>query len=274
MGLKGTFTLIEEGWNLFYGNLGKVWKEAQFSFWMGIASTVVLAGVAGFVGIALIINAAANKGFSTGMIVFSIICGIIALAAFAATVLYTLSYTIAYTKALGQLQGGSEINTKDKYTLVLPVLGVSLVAGAATLGGFILLIIPGIIFWTWFGFSGLARIIDEKKGIGALKYSHSLIRGRFWKILGRLLLLNIIVGAISAILALAPQLLVGIIGSLGNDSIKGILALTALLVAIPVGIIFAIIQVLFAIFIVAIMVVFYFNLKETMVSPATAPIAS
>ncbi len=269
MGLKGTLTLIKEGWHLFYNNLGVIWKQSQFSFWMSIVSTIVLAGSIVAWAVAHLVITAANSGATTatsssGISVLNVIFVLLSLAAVVATIIFTMSYSIAFTKTLGQIQGKVDINTKDKYKLVLPVLGVSLLTGLIVCGGFILLIVPAIIFWVWFAFSTFARMIDEKKGLEALRYSRSLSKGRFWKVLGRLLLINIILGIIYIIMYLGPQLLAALLSSMGNDSSAKTALLLALLLTIPVGIIFTILQILFAIFMVAILIVFYFNLKETM----------
>jgi hypothetical protein len=62
------------------------------------------------------------------------------------------------------------------------------------LGGFILLIIPGLVFAVWYALSTHAAMLDDKHGMEALTASRELVRGKFWsvawKFFGGLLLIN------------------------------------------------------------------------------------
>lgn len=71
--------------------------------------------------------------------------------------------------------------------LIVPVIIASLLAGLAILGGLIMLVIPGIIFALWFTFTTYAVIVDNKKTVEALKFSKSLVKGRWWGVFWRLL---------------------------------------------------------------------------------------
>ena len=81
---------------------------------------------------------------------------------------------------------------------------ISLLVGLATLGGFILLIIPGIIFSVWFIFSLFIFISEGLKGTAALKRSKQLVKGIWWPILGRVIVLGILVLLISWIRFFGP----------------------------------------------------------------------
>ena len=63
----------------------------------------------------------------------------------------------------------------------------TLVSGLVILGGYLLLIIPGIIFTVWFSFVFYAVVLENKKTVEAMKYSKSLVRERWWAVLWRLL---------------------------------------------------------------------------------------
>ncbi len=52
-------------------------------------------------------------------------------------------------------------------------------------GGIILLIIPGIIFAIWYGFAKFTFVDQDLNVIESLKASRKLVKGRFWKVLGR-----------------------------------------------------------------------------------------
>lgn len=66
---------------------------------------------------------------------------------------------------------------------------VSVLSGLAVMGGVILLIIPGLIFWVWFAFSSFVFMFEGLKGVAALKRSKELAKGYWWPIVGRFAIL-------------------------------------------------------------------------------------
>lgn len=100
----------------------------------------------------------------------------------------------------------------ESVQLVRPVVLVALIQLLITLGGFILLIIPGLIFSIWYSFAQIAAVLDGKKGMDALRFSKKLVTGRFWKITYRtivgplvmavlyVLILGILIMVISALI--------------------------------------------------------------------------
>lgn len=89
------------------------------------------------------------------------------------------------------------------------LLWVVVLTTLAVVGGFIFFIIPGLIFYVWYGFSQMAAIVDEKDGTDALTFSRNLVKGRFfsvaWLLLGGPILFtalySIIVSLIASIIA-------------------------------------------------------------------------
>lgn len=73
--------------------------------------------------------------------------------------------------------------------LIWPFAWTSILTGLVVMLGFMLFIIPGIIFAVWFGFAKFATLFDGKKGTDALGYSKSLVKGNFWPVLGRVALI-------------------------------------------------------------------------------------
>jgi len=88
---------------------------------------------------------------------------------------------------------------------LLPFIWMTILASAVKMGGFLLAIIPGIIISIWFIFSGFTLIEENKKGMKALLLSREYIRGHWWAVLGRIILLTLIVVAISALISLIPD---------------------------------------------------------------------
>ena len=80
-----------------------------------------------------------------------------------------------------------------------PLFWILFLSGLVNIGGFILLIIPGIIFSVWFSFSQYAFVVDDTRGVAALKRSKELVRGYWWPVFGRTILIMIITFLISSI---------------------------------------------------------------------------
>lgn len=74
----------------------------------------------------------------------------------------------------------------------------------ASLGGTILLIIPGIIFAIWFSFSKFV-FVEQKLGvIDSMRKSRGLVKGRFWAILGRLIVFGLFSGLSVSLISVVP----------------------------------------------------------------------
>ncbi len=113
--------------------------------------------------------------------------------------------SIALMRTLANMAAGSEVKPiktelRESTSLFLPFIFVSILSGLAIAGGFILLIIPGIIFSVWFAFATYALTIDGKHGVEALRMSKNLVKGRWWEVLARLFVPGLFFG-IAAFLA-------------------------------------------------------------------------
>lgn len=82
---------------------------------------------------------------------------------------------------------------KTTKSLLAPFIIASILASLAILGGFVLLIIPGIIFSIWFAFIPQAVALDGKKNIDALSHSRQVVKGRWWGVFWRLVVSGIII---------------------------------------------------------------------------------
>lgn len=76
---------------------------------------------------------------------------------------------------------------------------VGFLVGVICAAGFLLFIIPGVIFVIWFGLSLYVFVFEEKKGMLALERSRELVKGYWWPVLGRMMLFGVIAAAIGAI---------------------------------------------------------------------------
>lgn len=88
---------------------------------------------------------------------------------------------------------------KKSWSMIGSYVWISFLVGLAVLAGFILLIIPGIIFAIWFVFSRYIFIVEGKKGRQAMAESKRLAKGYWWAIFGRFFVIGIFAGVISYI---------------------------------------------------------------------------
>ncbi len=83
----------------------------------------------------------------------------------------------------------ADFKFKDLLAVFWPALLISIVTALITLGGFLMIIVPGVIFTVWYAFAIYLVILEKKKGVGALLHeSREMSRGKFWPIFGRLVL--------------------------------------------------------------------------------------
>lgn len=97
---------------------------------------------------------------------------------------------------------------KKGLTLAVPVAIAGIYAGLLTLGGFVLLILPGIYLAVCYSF--VVSIVGHEglKGMDALRKSKEYVKGYWWGVLGRGAVFGIVIGIIQMIFSagsLVPQ---------------------------------------------------------------------
>jgi hypothetical protein len=104
---------------------------------------------------------------------------------------------------------------------MLHVIVVTILSSLVTIGGTILLVIPGFIFCIWYSFALQEVILRAKRGWNAMRESRELVKGRFWGVAWRILggeffislcyifIISIVISAISAIAGI-PEPSIGI----------------------------------------------------------------
>jgi len=63
---------------------------------------------------------------------------------------------------------------------IVPVLSVALWQLLVFLGGVLMLIVPLFFFVVWYTFAQVSVIVDDKRGLEALHYSKTLVKGHYW----------------------------------------------------------------------------------------------
>lgn len=80
------------------------------------------------------------------------------------------------------------------------VLLVALLVGLVVLIGFILLIVPGFIFWAMLSVAIPALVIENRRGTDAMSRSWNLVKGHFWHAFGTIFVAYLIAGLVGSIL--------------------------------------------------------------------------
>ena len=126
------------------------------------------------------------------------------------SVIITAMLQAAILRAAAQATIGDPVDAEESYRFGFKRLGsvilVSVLVGLAVVGGFILLIIPGIIFLVLFSVSIPVLIVENRRGREAMSRSWNLAKGHFWHAFGVIIVAGLITGAIS-----------GIIGAIGGS---------------------------------------------------------
>jgi hypothetical protein len=96
--------------------------------------------------------------------------------------------------------------------LVLPLLLTSVLVWLAVGVGFILVIIPGILFYVWFSLFAQAIAIEDRRYFRAMGRSRQLVRGSWWRVFGILLVISIVTGIAQQLVQSIVTALLGVVG--------------------------------------------------------------
>ncbi|HEX3095929.1 MAG TPA: hypothetical protein VHQ20_02300, partial [Patescibacteria group bacterium] len=93
---------------------------------------------------------------------------------------------------------------------ILPVFVAGLITVIFTVIGLILLIIPGIIIGVYLTFSVYVVVLENKHGMDAIKASKDYVKGHWFGVFGRLLLVGIIIAIVGGIIGWLGQMILGL----------------------------------------------------------------
>ncbi len=165
--------IIRLSWNLYIGKIKKYLPFIGLMFLFSALSSFASVLFTDIIKLPQIFAALATAAVS----------GIFYLFTFGLTI-----FIILYTDRFLENKK-TDFKLKAMLAVFWPALCISILTALITLGGFLLLIIPGVIFTVWYAFSIYLAVLEKKKGVGALLHgSREMSRGRFWPIFGRLVL--------------------------------------------------------------------------------------
>ena len=146
--------------------------------------------------------------FGTQVVIVDRSLGLIlagALVAGLISIIITAVLQAAILRAAAQATIGDPVDAEESYRFGFKRLGsvilVSVLVGLAVIGGFILLIIPGIIFLVLLSVSVPVLIVENRRGTAAMGRSWNLAKGHFWHAFGVIIVAGLIVGVISGIIS-------------------------------------------------------------------------
>lgn len=84
-------------------------------------------------------------------------------------------------------------------------LWISILTGLAILGGFVLLVIPGIMVFVWLYFAPMLAVLEDARGTDALRKSREYVRGRWWPVFWRILVPLILMWILQSLTAIFPK---------------------------------------------------------------------
>ena len=164
--------LYRQNWKLFFQYIAILFFLTLLSTLFGSALEIATLSISG-VGIVLT------------YIVFILLIIIVWLINFWVTITFIRVVASSY---LEHKVGGLQKEMRTASSLMVPALLASFIAGAIVFGGTLLLIVPGLIFFVWYYFTFYAVSIQNQHGYQALKFSKSLVVGRWWPVSWRLIL--------------------------------------------------------------------------------------
>ncbi|MFA5051564.1 MAG: hypothetical protein WC544_00695 [Patescibacteria group bacterium] len=110
---------------------------------------------------------------------------------------------IAYIVSMHLENKPVDFKTAFRFALTrwLPLIGTTLLLVAFLLGLTFLLVIPAVIFGFYWAFTTYIVVLKSKSGLDAIRYSQSIVRGRWWKVAGYLLVFGLITGMITWVIS-------------------------------------------------------------------------
>lgn len=182
--LKGPIEYIKEAWAIYS-------KRENFIFFARIMAVVVI--VTTSIGYVLSYYYSTDDWQNVGFIVLTLLSIFVGL----------WSQSAKYLAVIKMGNTEKEI-FKLGYKNIWRFFLVSLVVGLIVVLGLVLLIIPAVIFGVWYSFSVWLVLDKGMKIREALKTSKAMVKGRFWKVLGRTVTFGLFAFFVSIVVVAIP----------------------------------------------------------------------
>jgi hypothetical protein len=198
--LPGALEILGQAWAIYKQRLFK------FSGIMAIPTLIMIVVLPIFAGGGILSIKLLSSKFSAVGIGLLILLGILFF------VVFFISITWGQTALLYAIKDSQEkIGIIESYRRgwhkIFSYWWVSLLTIFITIGGFVLLIVPGIIFSVWFNLAIFILIAEDLKGIDALLKSREYVKGKWGGVFWRFFFIGAMASIISLVLGLIFNLL-------------------------------------------------------------------
>lgn len=171
--LQGVFKLLQETFRLYYNNFG---LYLGYSAWLFIPLVLTVFSLVTF-----------SKETTQFLdLVFNLFIYSLML------VWITVTFVIITPLIKDERAVKTREVSSEAWALIIPYSLISLLVLIIVIGGFFLLILPGIVFITWYYFAAIITVTEKVHVISALKQSRSLSKNRFFSVLWRIALGNLL----------------------------------------------------------------------------------
>lgn len=192
--ITGGIELLGQCFHIF----SKKWKKLM---WLLFVIPLIMAGLSFFVGIFFAVLTSLIVATKIAL-TWKIVLGVISCALGMSGVLLAVFISIiSNISAIYVIDGDIEVNEALKKAMPMfwKYLGWMILMGIMVGIGYLLFIVPGIILMIMFSFSLYALILENSGPVGALKRSKELVKGFWWTVLARFILVGVFAIVLSMI---------------------------------------------------------------------------
>jgi len=190
--------LFKESWNFY---------RSRFATLTGIIAVPTIIAIVGAILLSYGKSSLASGPVLAGMIIIGV-----------AGIIYVVSY-LALVYAIVK-----SVGIKESYNLavhnIFRYLWIFVLTLLITLGGFIMGVVPGITFSIWFMFSIYVLATENQYGLSALLKSKEYIRGYWWQVLGRSLVVWLAIYGVIIAFQLLTSLIIKSVGNISDYVIQ------------------------------------------------------
>lgn len=113
------------------------------------------------------------------------------------------------------------------------VTWLNILVGVVVLVGTILLIVPGIYLYICFAFSGAFLIMENKRGWDAAQASKELVKGYWWAVLGRFIVIGLYLALAILVFTMAFGFIAVLLGSILGTVVVQLISLVVNIILVP-----------------------------------------
>lgn len=194
--MLSVFDLLEKSWQVYKDKFGTLIGIAAVP--VGASIVLVVLGMA-----SVFVGSFALQEFSLQDPLSLFLTGVGALLAAAYLLFLVFWPAVALIYAVKEDTGFVK-SFKLARPKLLPYIWVAFLSGLAVFAGFLLLVIPGIIFAVWFSLAYYVLVAEDKRGTKALARSKNLVQGHWWQVAGRMLFLTLLGAIVGGVLSVIP----------------------------------------------------------------------